>query len=183
MQLTLPQYLLITEVNPSDDEFQGGHWRFLLQRTGSRERLDADGEESGIGGERLQLLAVVRGLEAIPEPARVTLLTSSRHIGRGVRVGLAEWKESNWRWERFGEMAPVKNCDLWQRIDKAMQIHSVECRIWHGEQAAAAVAENSPGSHRRQPAPPRIRAAVRQWAGNMSAGLACLTRAGQAASL
>jgi ribonuclease HI len=78
----------------------------------------------------LQLLAVVRGLEALEQPSRVTLITHSRYVDRGIRNGIAVWRHNDWQWERFGEFAPVKNRDLWKRVDRAMRFHKVHCRVW-----------------------------------------------------
>ena len=41
---------------------------------------------------------------------------------------MAEWRENNWQWEHYGEMLPVKNADLWQRLDRALEIHDVQWR-------------------------------------------------------
>ena len=57
----------------------------------------------------------------------------------GVRYGLPEWRDNDWRWDLFGEMVPVKNRDLWQRIDRAMEIHQVECRTWRVDWPHASV--------------------------------------------
>jgi len=92
--------------------------------------LEAADEEPESDPSRLELLAVVRGLEALDQPSRVTLVTSSRYVTRGLRFGLEEWRENNWQWERFGEMQRVRNWDLWQRIDRAMSYHRVDCRTW-----------------------------------------------------
>ena len=100
--------------------------------------LEAFDEEPGVQGERLELLAVIRGLEALDQPSRVTLVTSSRGVSRGLRFGLAEWRTNNWQWERFGRRVPVKNHDLWQRVDRALQFHRVECRTWRIDQAHTA---------------------------------------------
>jgi ribonuclease HI len=91
-------------------------------------KVDACDEESGASDERLALLAVVRGLEAVPEPACVTLVTAHGSIQRGLRFGLDNWRDSQWQWERFGKMTPIKNFDLWQRVDRALQFHEVDCR-------------------------------------------------------
>jgi hypothetical protein len=58
----------------------------------------------------------------------VTLITSSRHIRHGLSSGLPSWRENGWHWERFGRLSPVKNSDLWQRIDRLTDIHHLECR-------------------------------------------------------
>src|SRR5690606_23293920 len=92
-------------------------------------------------GERLELLAVVRGLEALDGPARVTLVTKSRYVSRGLRFGMTEWRANDWQWERFGRVVPVKDHDLWQRIDRALLFHQVECQAWQFEEG---VAEQSP---------------------------------------
>jgi hypothetical protein len=93
-------------------------------------RFEAADEELETEEGRLALLAVVRGLEALEQPSRVTVVTPSRYVSRGFLFGLEEWRENGWRWERFGEMTAIKNRDLWQRIDRAMQYHQVECRVW-----------------------------------------------------
>jgi ribonuclease HI len=84
----------------------------------------------------LELLAVVRGLEAIDRPARVTLLTSSRYVSHGIRRQLSQWREDNWQWERFGEFVSIRDKDLWQRVDHALQIHQVECTDWQADDRA-----------------------------------------------
>lgn len=81
-------------------------------------------------GDRLELLTVVRGLEALEQPSRVTLWTPSTYVREGIRHGLREWRENGWLWEYFGRMVPVKNDDLWKRLDRAMEFHQVDCRTW-----------------------------------------------------
>jgi len=127
MQAATPHFLLISESGRTLDR---GHWRFVLEPVGGGEKIEAADSEPDAQGERLELLAVVRGLEAIPGPSRVTLLTPSRYVNRGMSYGLAEWRSNDWHWERFGKMAPVKNRDLWQRVDRALAFHEVDCRLW-----------------------------------------------------
>ena len=92
--------------------------------------VEASDEEACKEGERLALLAVVRGLEALDQPSRVTLVTSSSSIGRSLRYSLDQWRANAWRWERDGRLVPIKNADLWKRVDRAMQFHQVECKTW-----------------------------------------------------
>ena len=136
MRIPIPHYLLLSEAQISRDmegEFerdQGGRWRFILEAADGSTVLEAEDVEAITDPERLELLSVVRGLEALDEPSRVTLVTSSRYVSHGLRFGLAEWRESDWQWERFGEWVPVKNDDLWRRVDQALQFHVVDCRTW-----------------------------------------------------
>ena len=109
-----------------------------LQDVESNRRLAVSDQEPAACGERLELLAVVRGLEALDGPARVTLVTRSRYVSRGIKHGLTEWRANEWRWERFGRIVPVKDCDLWQRVDRALLFHEVECQAWQFEESAEA---------------------------------------------
>ncbi|HEX3727337.1 MAG TPA: RNase H family protein [Pirellulales bacterium] len=127
MKLPAPHYLLFSE---SCRKSAQGQWRFVLQTIDGRDELEAADAEPGAQGERLELLAVVRGLEALEQPSRVTLVTPSKYVQRGLAYGLTEWRASDWQWEHYGEMVPVKNRDLWQRVDRALTYHDVECRTW-----------------------------------------------------
>jgi len=124
-----------TAIENTDDDGQAAakpqnesEWHFLLQSIDGEGCVQASDIEPEVRGERLELLSVVRGLEALDQPSRVTLLTPSRYVQRGFRFGMREWKSSQWRWERFGKMVPVKNGDLWRRVDRALEYHKVECR-------------------------------------------------------
>ncbi len=127
MQLSTPHFLLLSESSGDQDQ---GRWRFVLQAIDGSEQFEAADNENEAQGERLELLAVVRGLEALQQPSRVTLVTPSKYVNRGLSFGLEEWRASDWQWERFGEMVPVKNRDLWQRVDRALAYHQIECRTW-----------------------------------------------------
>jgi ribonuclease HI len=107
-----------------------GNWRFVLLTADGRRQLEAKDAEPEASGERLELLAIVRGLEALDQPSRVTLLTGSVSVSKGLKYGLEEWRANDWQWERHGEMVPIKNSDLWQRIDHALHFHDVDCRVW-----------------------------------------------------
>ena len=130
MNTTAPHYLLFTEAKHVSEPAIGGRWRFVLEQIGTATRIEEADFERGLRGERLQLLAVVRGLEALEQQSRVTLITSSKYVGRGIRRGLTQWRQNDWQWEHFGSLTLIKNHDLWQRIDVAMQIHQINCRVW-----------------------------------------------------
>ena len=136
-----PHYLLFSEA--SQDRCAAQTWRFVLQHIESQRRFsatDSEPSEAGqeVGHERLELLAVVRGLEALDRPARVTLVTKSRYVSRGIKRGLSEWRASDWRWERFGRIVPVRDHDLWRRVDHALRFHEVDCQAWQFDDPAGA---------------------------------------------
>jgi ribonuclease HI len=120
-----PHYLLYSEAGRCAGT--PPQWRFVLQPIGRDQFLIAADSEPDTHGNRLELLAVVRGLEALEQPSHVTLITRSRYVSRGIRHGLGQWRERHWRWERFGQLVPIRDLDLWQRVDRALQFHEVEC--------------------------------------------------------
>ena len=137
-------------------------------------------------GERLELLAVVRGLEALEQPSRVTLVTPSKYVNRGLTYGLAEWRANDWQWEHFGEMVPVKNRDLWQRVDRALAYHQLECRTWrfdlphaapdssaHGHAAARSTARRARRAAARPAASADWAACERWWDERLRGRWAC----------
>lgn len=167
MKASAPHYLLFSESRTARAQTHChtandpclAEWRFVLEAVDGSARFEAADEEPDAEPERLELLAVVRGLEALDQPSRVTLVTPSRYVSRGFRFGLNEWRENDWLWERFGEMAPVKNGDLWRRVDRAMRYHKVECRTWrfdlpetHPRVRSPAMTKRSPGHRRRKTA-------------------------------
>jgi ribonuclease HI len=135
MPQTLPHFLLHAET------YRPGRgaprWKFALQSVGGDERLTAADAEPAERRSRLELLAVVRGLEALDRPSRVTLLTRSRYVSRGIRRQLSQWREHHWQWERFGTMSPIRDYDLWRRIDRALEFHTVECCVWQADESPA----------------------------------------------
>lgn len=130
MSVPAPHFLLYAEAAraTSGAGIDAGSWRFVLRLPGGETSLEAADEEPEATPQRLELLAVVRGLEALSQPSRVTLLTGSRYLRRGLDNGLSQWRENDWQWERYGRMAPVKNNDLWQRLDRLLSIHELECK-------------------------------------------------------
>lgn len=142
MRVPAPHFLLTAEGSRANRSGTIGAWRFVLQKENGRRTLEVADAEPSVDGQRLELLAVVRGLEALPQPSRVTLLTRSDYVKRGFTYGLEEWRSNAWRWERHGEMVPIKNGDLWRRIDHALKYHSVVCRIIRHDEAHQDVAVN-----------------------------------------
>src|SRR5688572_23124916 len=128
MQLAKPHFLLYSEATLHENAEP--RWQFVLQAVGEEQHFSAADTEHETRSSRLELLAVVRGLEALAQPSRVTLLTRSRYVRLGIRRGLNQWREKRWHWERFGNVVPIRDHDLWQRVDRAMQFHHVECCAW-----------------------------------------------------
>ncbi|HIN96160.1 MAG TPA: hypothetical protein EYN03_11000, partial [Planctomycetes bacterium] len=123
MSVQPPHFLLFSGVCRGDAQRSAkpSSWRFVLESVGGQDSIEAVDSEPGVQGERLELLAVVRGLEALDQPSAVTLITPSQYVNSGLRFGIQQWRQNNWRWERFGQRVPIKNADLWQRVDGALR--------------------------------------------------------------
>lgn len=130
-----PHFLLFCDTQLSSQDATNlnlpgfGRWHFVLEQLDGTQRCEAADTEACVHRDRLALLAVVRGLEALQQPSHVTLVTTSRYVTRGLRFGLTEWRETDYNWEHFGTLRPIRNADLWQRINGAMEFHQVACRL------------------------------------------------------
>jgi len=125
---SLPEYLLLIDTLGEEP----GEWRLVLKRLGGQGgrdeiELDITDVEPGVRGERLELLTAVRGLEALDQPSRVTIISSSRYLRNGIELGMPEWRAKGWTWELFGRLETVKHAELWQRLDRSASFHDVHC--------------------------------------------------------
>jgi ribonuclease HI len=158
MLATRPRFLLIAETDPALGERS---WRFALHSADTPWSVAASDVERGASDDRLELLAVVRGLEALEQPSEVSLVTRSEFVIKGIERGLADWRNNHWRWERFGRLVAVRHADLWRRVDHALRFHTVRCRNWKADQPAteeAATAATVANDASRAAAPPHAAA-------------------------
>ena len=131
MSNKLPHFLLLTETHcDPHDRAAGGRWRFVLDSMSTDQRTEVSEVEPDVWGERLELLSVVRGVEALEQPSKLTLISSSAYVSKRIRHGFDSWIQNEWRWENFGLLKAVKDVDLWKRVHAATKIHSIECRLW-----------------------------------------------------
>jgi len=106
-----------------------GGWGTILRvkkpEGGSRERELAGGDPATTNN-RMELMAAIQGLEALKRPCRVRLFTDSIYVRDGVTKWIHGWKKNGWR---TADKKPVKNVELWQRLDAARAPHQVDW-IW-----------------------------------------------------
>lgn len=95
-----------------------GGWGVLL-RWGDKEKV-LQGGEADTTNNRMELMAAIAGLEALRRPCHVLISTDSRYVMKGITEWLPNWKRRNWR---TAQKKPVKNADLWQRLDSAVGRH------------------------------------------------------------
>ena len=100
-----------------------GGWGAILT-SGEHEREICGGELSTTNN-RMELMAAIEALETLKRPCRVELHTDSQYLRTGITEWLAGWKARGWR---TASKAPVKNEDLWRRLDAARLHHQVDWR-------------------------------------------------------
>ena len=106
---------------------------------------ELSGAEPQTTNNRMELTAVIMGLEALKRPSRVRLTTDSQYVSNGLREWLTDWKRRNWL---TADRKPVKNEDLWQRLDAAaarhdLDVHWVRGHTGHRENERADTLANS----------------------------------------
>lgn len=100
-----------------------GGWGALL-RYGDHER-ELWGGEPATTNNRMELVAVIRALESLKRRCEVEVYTDSQYVRNGITTWMADWKRRGWK---TADRKPVKNIDLWQRLDTLAADHHVR---WH----------------------------------------------------
>jgi ribonuclease HI len=137
-----------------------GGWGAIL--TWGDKCKELSGGEATTTNNRMELMAAISALEALTRPSRVELHTDSVYLKDGITKWIHGWKKNGWR---TADKKPVKNAELWQRLDEAQRVHDIDWRWVKGhaghaeneradELARLALAEFKP-SRREKAEPPR----------------------------
>jgi ribonuclease HI len=100
-----------------------GGWGAILEWGGRRREIK--GGEAHTTNNRMELMAAISALEALKRPCDVDLHTDSQYLRQGITSWIHGWKRNGWK---TADRKPVKNVDLWQRLDAAIAHHTVR---WH----------------------------------------------------
>ena len=126
-----------------------GGWGAVL-RSGAREKL-LSGGSSDTTNNRMELTAAIEALQALRRPCRVRLSTDSTYLKNGITQWIPAWKRRDWK---TADRKPVKNVDLWRRLERAASPHAVEW-VWvrghsghEGNEKADALARSAIGGRR-----------------------------------
>jgi len=98
-----------------------GGWGAVLRYKGHEKTLY--GAEPLTTNNRMELMAAIRALESLKRPCRVRLTTDSQYVQKGITEWMANWKRNGWK---TAAKKPVKNADLWQRLDTAISGHQIQ---------------------------------------------------------
>ncbi len=111
-----------------------GGWGAILIYGEHRKELN--GGERDTTNNRMELLAAIESLEALKRPSTVALYTDSAYVKNGITSWIHGWKRNGWK---TADKKPVKNVELWQRLDAALTSHTVS---WHWVKGHAGHPEN-----------------------------------------
>ena len=100
-----------------------GGWGAVLRWRGVEKELA--GAERDTTNNRMELMAAIAALEALKRPSKVALTSDSTYLRDGITKWIHAWRAKDWK---TAAKKPVKNQDLWQRLDEAVQRHEIE---WH----------------------------------------------------
>ncbi len=100
-----------------------GGWAAILRHGENKRELS--GSEPETTNNRMEMTAVLKGLSALQEPCRITIEIDSEYVKKGITEWMAGWKRRGWK---TASKQPVKNQDLWRKLDEAVARHDIEWR-------------------------------------------------------
>ncbi|PIQ43687.1 MAG: ribonuclease HI [Gammaproteobacteria bacterium CG11_big_fil_rev_8_21_14_0_20_46_22] len=106
-----------------------------LLRFGDHEKR-LKGYEADTTNNRMELMAAIAALEALTRPCEIDLTTDSQYVRQGITEWIVQWKARGWK---TAAKKPVKNADLWQRLDALASQHAI---VWHWVKGHSGHAEN-----------------------------------------
>jgi ribonuclease HI len=120
--VSLPQVTIYTDGACSGNPGPGG-WGAILVFNGTEK--DIKGGETPTTNNRMELMAAISALESLKKPCQVDLHTDSQYLRNGIMKWIINWKKNGWK---TADKKPVKNVDLWQRLEAALHTHEIK---WH----------------------------------------------------
>ncbi len=106
-----------------------GGWAFILRHHKTGKTLVRSGGAAQTTNNQMEMTAVIEGLAALTRPTRVEVVSDSTYVLDGIAKWLANWKKNQWRRREGGSWKPVKNVELWRKIDELVSRHEV--RLTH----------------------------------------------------
>ncbi|MEZ6242291.1 MAG: ribonuclease HI [Phycisphaerales bacterium] len=128
-----PHVELFTDGACSGNPGPGG-WAYLLRHVKTGKTQERAGAEAETTNNRMELTAVIEGLSALTKPSVVDLTSDSQYVLKGLETWMAGWKKKGWR---TADKKPVKNRDLWERLDELQQVHEIRFHWIRGHEGHA----------------------------------------------
>ena len=111
-----------------------GGWGAILRYGGTEKELN--GGEPATTNNRMEMMAAIMAIEAVKRPCEIHLHTDSEYLRQGITTWIHSWKARGWK---TADKKPVKNVDLWQRLERAIETHDVH---WHWVKGHSGHVEN-----------------------------------------
>ena len=110
-----------------------GRLAYILEHLPTGKRKIESGGEPATTNNRMELMAVIRGLESLKRPCHVELITDSEYVAKGLSEWMPNWKARGWRKGKGAKGGrEVKNLELWQQLDALCSQHRVKCTHVYG---------------------------------------------------
>lgn len=115
---------LFTDGGCSGNPGPGG-WAFVLKHSASGKAREQSGAERETTNNRMELTAVIRGLEALTRATSVEIVSDSTYVLKGISQWMKGWKANGWKRRDGKRLVPLKNEDLWRRLDELVGDHQI----------------------------------------------------------
>ena len=103
-----------------------GGWGVILRHPSTGKEKEFSGGEAETTNSQMELLAVISGLELLTRTSRVEVVTDSVYVAKGSLEWMPNWKKNGWRRREGKSWKPVKNEELWRRLDSLLEQHEVK---------------------------------------------------------
>ncbi|MBS0261249.1 MAG: ribonuclease HI [Planctomycetes bacterium] len=128
---SLPFVQLFTDGACSGNPGPGG-WAYILKHPASGKVVEVSGGEADSTNNRMELQALISGLEALKRASEVEVVTDSEYVAKGCREWLPGWKRNGWRRREGKQLKPLKNEELWRKLDELLARHSIRFTVVRG---------------------------------------------------
>ena len=108
-----------------------GGWAFILKHPATGKSKESSGGEHNTTNNRMEIMAVIAGLEALKSASAVELFSDSQYVVNAVNEWIGKWKSFGWKKTKRGK-DPIRNIDLWRRLDEQLQRHTVAAKWVRG---------------------------------------------------
>ncbi len=109
-----------------------GGWAFILKHEASGQTKKLSGSDPETTNNRMELMGVIQGLAILKRQCSVDLYTDSQYVAKGITEYMKGWKSRGWQRKEGQKLKPVKNVELWQRLDELLQNHEIRVHYVRG---------------------------------------------------
>ncbi len=134
--MSLPVVKLFTDGACSGNPGPGG-WAYILEHPASGSRREASGGAPLTTNNQMELQGLIEGLSALKSTSKVEVVTDSQYVAKGSHEWMPGWKRNGWMRKEQGKLKPLKNVELWQKLDELLSKHKVTFTVVKGHSGHA----------------------------------------------